>query len=165
MKTLETLKSRIAAPESKEFVTVIEGHSDEGENKKVSGQAKGSESDLSRLRAEYVRNWLNSALGRPFANEVKSYGSAVPAPKNGVFPGIFKNASKNRRVEVRLYAKDSVPRTEGMNASAAGDGSKIFVPEMEFTFKAVYENEPVVHDYIVKNIGKTPLEIFDVKPG
>lgn len=157
--TLETIKKKVS--ESKDLIAVIEGHSDVSEVKK----GDSNPTDLSRMRAEFVSNWLSSALGGSFKREVKSYGSSVPAVKTGVFQGLFKNNSDNKRVEVKLYTKDSLPKEGSAAIPANGNASKVFVKDMEFTFKEVYDGESILHDFIVQNQGKTPLEIIDVKPG
>lgn len=152
MKTLESIKNKAA--DDKNLMAVIEGHADDAETRKGGGTRPGTSGDLSRMRAEFVSNWLGTALGSAFSREVKSYGSSVAAERKAGFSGLFGNDSNNRRVEVKLYAKDS-----------AGTASKVFVPEMEHTFNDVYEGESVIHNFVIRNRGTTPLSILDVKPG
>lgn len=159
IKTLETIKKKVS--ENKGLVAVIEGHSDANEVKK----GDSNPAELSRMRAEFVANWLASALGGSFSREVKSYGSSVPAVKTGTFQGLFRNSSENKRVEVKLYTRDSLPKEGSVAMPVNGNSPKFFVKDMEFTFKEVYEGESILHDFIVQNQGKTPLEILDVKPG
>ncbi len=159
IKILETIKKKVS--EDKGLIAVIEGHSDASEVKKGDSNPTG----LSRMRAEFVSNWLSSALGSSFSREVKSYGSGVPAVKTGTFPGLFRNSSDNRRVEVKLYTRDSLPKEDSATIPVSGNAPRFFVKDMEFTFKDVYEGESVIHDFIVQNQGKAPLEIIDVKPG
>jgi hypothetical protein len=159
IKTLETIKKMVS--ENKGLIAVIEGHSDANEVKK----GDSNPTDLSKLRAEFVANWLASALGGSFSREVKSYGSSVPAVKTGTFPGLFRNSSENKRVEVKLYTRDSLPKEGSIAMPANGNAPKFFVKDMEFSFKEVYDGESILHDFIVQNQGKTPLEILDVKPG
>ncbi|MFA6012953.1 MAG: hypothetical protein WC799_23395 [Desulfobacteraceae bacterium] len=159
IKTLETIKKKVS--EDKGLIALIEGHSDASEVKKGDSNPTG----LSRMRSEFVANWLASALGGSFSREVKSYGSSVPAVKTGTFPGLFRNSSDNRRVEVKLYTRDSLPKEGSAAMPVSGNAPRFFVKDMEFTFKEVYEGESVIHDFIVQNQGKAPLEIIDVKPG
>lgn len=163
LKTLETIKKKVS--ENKGLVAVIEGHSDVNEVKKGDSNPVGTSTELSRMRANFVSNWLSTALGGSFSREVKSYGSSMPAVKTGTFPGLFRSSSDNRRVEIKLYSRDSLPKEGTVAMSANGNAPRFFVKEMEFTFKEVYEGESIIHDFIVQNQGKAPLEILDVKPG
>ncbi len=162
-KTLDAIKNKLA--ENKELVAVIEGHTDTGEVKKGGFNVGGSAKDLSLQRAEYVSNWIASALGSSVTREVKYFRDTLPAVKKGPFSGLFKNTSDNRRVEVKLYTRGTQPSGNSNPMAAGGEGSQVFLPETEFSFKEVYEGQAVVHDFIVRNKGKAPLEILDVKPG
>lgn len=42
---------------------------------------------------------------------------------------------------------------------------KVVVPEMVYEFSDIYEDNEVVHDFVVKNAGEAELDILSVKPG
>ena len=146
MKTLEGLKKKIS--NNKDLFVLIEGHSDDREPQK-------GDRDVARMRADYVSNWLASALGHSFSHEVKSYGSSRPAVRSNPFAG----KPDSKRVEVKLYAKKSSPK------EAQGNAPQVYVPEMEFTFNDVIENTIITHGFVIRNVGKSVLDIINVKPG
>ncbi len=47
----------------------------------------------------------------------------------------------------------------------ANPSPQVFAPEMEFTFKDVYDGESVVHDFVIRNKGNAPLTVVSVNPG
>ena len=55
----------------------------------------------------------------------------------------------------------------GMAADCAfakkSTGPKLFLPETEYEFSGIYEGDPVQHQFILQNKGKSPLEITDVE--
>lgn len=57
------------------------------------------------------------------------------------------------------------PAILASSAASSAQTSKVFVPEMKFTFRDVYEGESVVHDFVIRNKGNAPLDIINVNPG
>lgn len=133
---------------------LIEGHADAGEVKTQETDRTGYLLELSRTRAEFVSNWLKSALNRPdMGNRISAMGSHRPADST--------RPEANRRAVITL--SDPVPTATPI--SDADGLPKAFVPEPVFTFDSVLENATVTHDYVIRNIGTAPLEILKVNPG
>ena len=70
--------------------------------------------------------------------------------------GLFASSSENQSEDAAILAS---------SAASPAQASKVFVPEMKFTFRDVYEGESVVHDFVIRNKGNAPLDIINVNPG
>lgn len=70
--------------------------------------------------------------------------------------GLFTSSSQNQRGDAVVLAS---------SAASPAQASKVFVPEMEFTFRDVYEGEAMIHDFVIRNKGNAPLDIINVNPG
>jgi hypothetical protein len=154
IKTLEALKAKIA--HNPDVRIVVEGYTDAKEVKQGEKTLESYPLELSRMRASYVSNWLSSPVGKPLTFDIKTLGSSHPVGDSNTPQG----SSVNRRVEVKLYPKNSV-----ISAQTSGNSPKAIAPEMSFTFSPVFENTIIKHNFIVKNMGNAPLEITNVKPG
>ncbi|MBU1170443.1 MAG: OmpA family protein [Proteobacteria bacterium] len=155
MNALETIKQKLS--ENPELQILIEGHADAGEVRPEEKDAVSYLKSLSRMRADFVSNWLKSALGNTaLISQVASYGTERQGDKS-----LLKDQhASNRRVDLTIYTKDAPP--EGLSS---GDSPKVLVPEMVHEFEGVLENTKVTYDYLIKNTGTATLDILSVKPG
>lgn len=64
-----------------------------------------------------------------------------------------------------VRAAEDAPQGASTNAQTPKESPKIKVPESTHDFGEIMEGGEVVHDFIVRNIGKAPLEINQVRPG
>jgi hypothetical protein len=152
-RTMEVLKSSVV--KNPDNGILIEGHSDAREVRPGDTNPEKFSNDLAKMRADYVSKWLSSSIGRPLKCEVRTYGATLPATSSDSPRG----RSANRRVEVNLVAGLFTPSRD------SGGTPQVNAPEMEFVFSPVFENTVISHDFKIRNTGKAPLEIRDVKPG
>jgi len=64
-----------------------------------------------------------------------------------------------------VLAAADTPQTVSTSAQVPQESPAISVPESTYDFGEIMEGGEVAHDFTVRNTGKAPLEINQVRPG
>lgn len=152
---LEKVKQELIS--DPDMQVMIEGHADAGEVREGEKDPGLYLQNLSRMRSEFVSNWLKSALDRPdMKNRISALAHHRPADRT--------RPEANRRVVLTLTP--SAPAVSRLSVeNEDGQGPRAHVPVPVFTFESVLENATVTHDYIIQNTGTAMLDIIKVNPG
>lgn len=152
MKTLEQIKEHVRAHPGQKLL--IQGYADPLEVRKGSKNTVEELDKLAKSRADFVYNWLKSALGKDVPDAtLRSYGGDHSSPEN-----------VGKRVLLSFYDKRTTP--PALTAKApSGKAPNVEIPEPTYHFSGLYEGEMVEHDFIIKNTGNDTLNIISVKPG
>lgn len=96
------------------------------------------------------------ASGASSRSESIKTQEATREKKRGLAGLFFASSQENPRGDAGILASST---------ASSAQAAKIFVPEMEFTFREVYEGESVIHDFVIRNKGNAPLDVIKVNPG
>ena len=152
MKTLDQIRDHALAHPGQKLL--IQGYTDPLEFRKGSPKNAKELDTLARSRADFVFNWLKTALGKDTVDAtIRSYGG------NHSFPD-----HEGKRVLLTFYDEKAPPQSLKSEEST-GQKPHMVIPEATYHFSGIYEGGKVEHDFIVKNTGTDTLNILNVKPG